>query len=140
MTTVDHALHTALPAGIVLAYAGASPEILVAGMVLFGVLNSVPDLAGPIVALTNPRHAYVSEMSIGPFILPQRWDVYIKLHSMEPPFVQPLNYLWWPHLAVDRLFHEPDGKWWPRDWKKAAAFWLVEALFTAWFIIIIIGR
>lgn len=139
MTTQDHAIQGALLVAIPLELLGVSPLISLPCAVISGVLTAWPDLE-PV--LTGIKCRLSSDYE----------DVEHPQHNLHLSYRYQIgSYLvrhsgvlgdWWNgnpwfrlHRWVDSFFHTPDGKWWPRDWKKAVLFWAVELAGIAWLIV-----
>ena len=125
MTVVDHFIQQGAVAGILLRLAGASPVMVGSGFALAGLPNTVPDVWPLVRGLMNPSHPNVTWIKKFGISWPYRWDVYAKLHSLD---TMPWSWAWREHIWNDGFFHTPDGNWWPREWKRAVGWWLVEVL------------
>jgi hypothetical protein len=129
VTVVDHGLHYAIPAAFVSRAAGAPTWGIVAIASVFGILNAIPDLAGPVVGFLVPSDVHVSVETIELFGLKiryrQRWDIYFQFHWGK--IAQRWGWLWAAHVWVDAKMHEQTGEsWWPKMWPLASAYWLAE--------------
>jgi hypothetical protein len=119
VTVVDHFIQQGAVAGILLRLAGASPVVVGSGFALAGLPNTIPDVWPLVRGLMNPSHPNVTWIKKFGISWPYRWDVYGQLHDSR-------FWLWRLHTWVDKPFHEPNGDWWPREWKRAVGWWLVE--------------
>jgi hypothetical protein len=103
--------------------AGVPDEITIPVAVLGGILNSIPDLAGPLEAKMDPEDPEVDY----DYWIPNRWDVYAEWHVGRLSQV----WLWRLHTWVDELTHDKDGEW---DWPSVFVAWLIQLGLIALYI------
>lgn len=113
-STPNHAVQGALLHAVPCVAFNAGDAVTAAAATLGAVCGAMPDIlgwAGRQLGLLEEWALYGSAHH-GPINRMLRWIPAYGLHTE----------------LVDPTFHKPDGAWWPRDWWKELALWVLNAI------------